>query len=233
MWACMLLTVPSVVPYLSVNTPNWLGFHITLCYWIMLSKKSDQFCWCLLRWTQREGGREREAWGKEGREHQVTLKDGPLDGRLMGALVTCDWLVEQAGLRLLARQCCPFVTNPPSLCSHWGILSSPSDTEGLDQQLTLHTHTFNTHSDNHTDPSADNTMLTCPPVHHMEHTFMQCCGNLCVNCSCRIKLVRACSVPVVCGMCESLIVLVHMYFTFSPSLFVHNINCCAGFAFFF
>lgn len=107
----------------------------------MLSKKLDQFCWCLLCWIERQR--------RGGREHQLTLKEGPLDGRR--ALVTCDWLVEQAGHRLLVRRCCPFVAPLPSHPSlHWGILPSLSDTEGLDQQLTRHTHrharSMNAHS---------------------------------------------------------------------------------------
>lgn len=91
------------VPYLPANTPNWFGFHITLCYWIMLSEKLDQFCWCLLLWTDR---------GREGGRASADLERRTSWWTADWSGVTCDWTAEWAGHRLLARLCCPFVLPP-------------------------------------------------------------------------------------------------------------------------
>lgn len=150
---------------------------------------------------QREGGREGE--------HQLTLKEGPHDGRLIGAVshvigqpsgpVTGYW--PGSAVRL----CSPLSTTTTPPHSHWGILPSLSDTEGLGQQLRARVHT-------RTHPIT--RIHQCWALRM--HIYAERCGNFlcqCVNCSCRIRLVMACSVPVLCGMCESaLIVFVHMNF---------------------
>lgn len=56
-----------------VNSPNWFGFHITLCYWIKLSKKSDQFCWCLSLKGQKQRGRGDGAEWREERGGSVSV----------------------------------------------------------------------------------------------------------------------------------------------------------------
>lgn len=91
--------------------------------------------------------------------------------------VTCDWIAEQAGHRLLVRHCCPFVappsTPPAPPCSHWGILPSLSDTEGLDQQLR--------HNQNHTITHIHRYWCECTGAHHVYTHILRAVETFCVS----------------------------------------------------
>lgn len=152
---------------------------------------------------QREGGRERGRASAD-LERRTSWWTADWSG------VTCDWTAEWAGHRLLARLCCPFVL-PPEYHHH------PSTLTLRNSPITqwyrrLGSATKSTRAHTHTHPIT--RIHQCWALRM--HIYAERCGNFlcqCVNCSCRIRLVMACSVPVLCGMCESaLIVFMHMNF---------------------